>query len=116
LRRGDLLFFVAEEDSRSPGPHVLRWLIQICAAARGMTVLLGLLQHREPQLTSGTQSRIARENDCLASMSSLKGKQLLIYTGITNALSRRVFEHKTGRIPGFTQKYKVHRLVYFESW
>src|SRR5215470_3656844 len=46
----------------------------------------------------------------------MASKSRVIYTGITNALSRRVFEHKTGRIPGFTQKYKVHRLVYFESW
>jgi len=46
----------------------------------------------------------------------MASKSRVIYTGLTNALSRRVFEHKTGRIPGFTQKYKVHRLVYFESW
>ena len=46
----------------------------------------------------------------------VSSKSRVIYTGITNALRRRVFEHKTGRIPGFTEKYKVHRLVYFESW
>ena len=46
----------------------------------------------------------------------MASKSRVIYTGMTNALSRRVFEHKTGRIPGFTEKYKVHRLVYFESW
>ncbi len=38
-----------------------------------------------------------------------------LYTGVTNNLMRRVFEHKKGFIKGFTQKYNVHRLVYFEE-
>jgi len=37
-----------------------------------------------------------------------------LYVGVTNDLSRRIGEHKSGLIPGFTRKYKVHRLVYFE--
>jgi putative endonuclease len=37
-----------------------------------------------------------------------------LYIGITNDLRRRVYEHKTGMIRGFTSKYKVNRLVYFE--
>ncbi len=36
------------------------------------------------------------------------------YTGITNDLSRRVFEHKEGFIKGFTKKYSVKILVYYE--
>ena len=39
----------------------------------------------------------------------------VLYTGITNDLNRRVGEHKEGQIPGFTRKYKVTRLVYYES-
>ena len=39
----------------------------------------------------------------------------VLYTGVTNDLSRRVAEHKEGLIPGFTRKYKVNRLVYYES-
>lgn len=35
---------------------------------------------------------------------------------MTNDLRRRVDEHKQGLIPGFTQKYKVHMLVYFEEY
>ena len=38
------------------------------------------------------------------------------YVGITNNLSRRVYEHKSGLVKGFTQKYKVHRLVYYENY
>jgi putative endonuclease len=39
-----------------------------------------------------------------------------MYTGVTNDIERRVQEHKLGKIPGFTQKYKVNRLVYYEEF
>jgi len=39
-----------------------------------------------------------------------------LYTGVTNNLARRVYEHKTGIIEGFTRKYAVHRLVYYEIY
>ncbi len=39
----------------------------------------------------------------------------VLYTGVTNDINRRVGEHKEGQIPGFTRKYKVTRLVYYES-
>ena len=38
----------------------------------------------------------------------------VLYTGVTNDLLRRVHEHKSGMIPGFTAKYCVKQLVYFE--
>ena len=38
-----------------------------------------------------------------------------MYIGVTNNLSRRVHEHKQGLVEGFTQRYHVHKLVYFES-
>ncbi len=38
-----------------------------------------------------------------------------LYTGVTNNLERRIYEHKNNMIKGFTQKYKVHKLVYFEE-
>jgi putative endonuclease len=37
-----------------------------------------------------------------------------LYTGVTNDLERRLFEHRTGVIKGFTWKYNIHRLVYVE--
>ena len=40
----------------------------------------------------------------------------VLYTGVTNDLERRVREHKSGLIPGFTQKYHCKKLVYFESF
>ena len=39
-----------------------------------------------------------------------------MYTGMTNNLRRRVGEHREKRTPGFTQKYDVTRLVYFEEY
>ncbi|HEY0283309.1 MAG TPA: GIY-YIG nuclease family protein [Rhizomicrobium sp.] len=37
-----------------------------------------------------------------------------LYIGVTNDLSRRVWEHREGLVPGFTKKYGVKMLVYFE--
>jgi len=37
-----------------------------------------------------------------------------LYTGVTNDLVRRVHEHKEKLIKGFTQKYNITRLVYYE--
>jgi putative endonuclease len=39
-----------------------------------------------------------------------------LYIGVTNNLVRRVFEHKSKLIEGFTEKFDVTRLVYFEQF
>lgn len=41
-------------------------------------------------------------------------KDGVLYTGVTNDLRRRVYEHRNGLVDGFTKQYHVHRLVYFE--
>ena len=38
----------------------------------------------------------------------------VMYIGMTNDLVRRVFEHRQKTIKGFTEKYNVHKLVYFD--
>ena len=46
----------------------------------------------------------------------MSSKSGVLYIGCTNALERRVFEHKHGTLDGFTKKYQVKRLVYFETF
>jgi len=38
-----------------------------------------------------------------------------LYVGVTADLLKRIYEHKNNLVKGFTQKYTVHNLVYFES-
>ncbi|MBB4638440.1 GIY-YIG nuclease family protein [Longimicrobium terrae] len=39
----------------------------------------------------------------------------VLYVGVTSDLPRRIVEHRTGAIAGFTQRYRVNRLVYYEA-
>lgn len=39
-----------------------------------------------------------------------------LYTGVTGNLERRVFEHKHKTLPGFTSRYHITRLVYYEEY
>jgi putative endonuclease len=44
----------------------------------------------------------------------LASKSRILYVGVTGSLMSRVLQHKSGECEGFTQKYKVSRLVYYE--
>ena len=39
----------------------------------------------------------------------------VLYIGVTSNLQRRLYEHRNGLADGFTKKYNVHKLVYFEA-
>ena len=39
-----------------------------------------------------------------------------LYTGVTNDLQRRVYEHRSGKGSVFTKKYRITRLVYYEAY
>jgi putative endonuclease len=43
-------------------------------------------------------------------------KRGTLYTGITSNLIKRIYEHKNDLVPGFTQKYNLHKLVYYEKY
>ena len=45
----------------------------------------------------------------------IASRRRVLYTGVTNDLERRVFEHKTGLTPGFAKRYGCDRLVFFEE-
>lgn len=40
----------------------------------------------------------------------------VLYTGVTNDLERRMYEHRNGEVDGFTKRYALHKLVYCEQW
>jgi len=41
-------------------------------------------------------------------------RHTVLYTGVTNDLMRRVYEHREKVVPGFTKTYNVNKLVYYE--
>ena len=45
----------------------------------------------------------------------MTNKSRTLYTGVTNNLERRVYEHKHKLVPGFASKYNITWLVYFEA-
>lgn len=42
-------------------------------------------------------------------------RNTVLYTGVTNDLKRRVYEHREKLIPGFTKKYNICKFVYYEQ-
>ena len=46
----------------------------------------------------------------------MTNKSRTLYTGVTNNLERRVYEHKHKLIEGFTSKYNITKLVYYEAF
>jgi putative endonuclease len=45
----------------------------------------------------------------------MTNKSRTLYTGVTNNLERRVYEHKHNLVPGFTSKYNITKLVHYEE-
>ncbi|NEQ73505.1 MAG: GIY-YIG nuclease family protein [Okeania sp. SIO2C9] len=43
-------------------------------------------------------------------------RNTVLYTGVTNDLIKRVYEHKSKLVEGFTKKYNINKLVYFEMY
>ena len=50
---------------------------------------------------------------CVHILTNWNGK--VMYIGVTNDLQRRLYEHRHQLVDGFTKRYNVHKLVYFEQ-
>jgi putative endonuclease len=46
----------------------------------------------------------------------MASRSLNLYTGVTNSIYQRALQHKSGEIDGFTKKYNINRLVYYEMF
>jgi len=46
----------------------------------------------------------------------MASKSRVLYTGMTNSIWSRVWDHKNDVNPGFTRDYRLHRLVYYETF
>ncbi|MFN2507594.1 MAG: GIY-YIG nuclease family protein [Chthoniobacterales bacterium] len=58
---------------------------------------------------------MAREYDFWVYIMTNKHKSVL-YIGMTNSLSRRIYEHRSGDIAGFTATYQCKKLLYYEHY
>ena len=66
--------------------------------------------HCEP--AKGWRGNLMEKQYCIYIMTNKRNA--VLYTGITNDLKRRVYEHKEKLINGFTKKYHLAKLVYYE--
>ena len=46
----------------------------------------------------------------------MASRSLNLYTGVTDNIFRRALEHRSGKIEGFTKRYRINRLVYYETF
>jgi len=46
----------------------------------------------------------------------MASRSLNVYTGVTNNICQRALQHKSGEFEGFTKKYHINRLVYYETF
>ena len=46
----------------------------------------------------------------------MSSRSLTLYVGVTNSIYHRALQHKGGEVDGFSKKYRIHRLVYYETF
>jgi putative endonuclease len=93
------------------------------ASLSPVTINLAILQflthcHSEPSASARSAPR-AREESAVRRerryyVYILASKSRTLYVGVTGLLMARILQHKSGECKGFTQQYKVDRLVYYE--
>ncbi len=60
--------------------------------------------------------RVERDDQARLRIYPYESKNGTLYIGVTNNLAKRVWEHKHDLVEGFTKRYRVHRLVYHETY
>ena len=72
-------------------------------------------RHRDsPVISTEGRNLMPKEHRYYVYLLTNKNDKVM-YVGVTNNLERRVYEHKTKMVLGFTEKYNVNKLVYFEE-
>ena len=77
-----------------------------------------MLSEPQPRQRSGESKHLAlrmREHHYYVYM-MISSSRRALYTGVTNNLERRVFQHKNDEFEGFSHDYQAHRLVWFERY
>jgi putative endonuclease len=46
----------------------------------------------------------------------MSSRSLTLYVGVTNSIYQRALQHKSGEVEGFTKRYRINRLVYYETF
>jgi putative endonuclease len=46
----------------------------------------------------------------------MSSRSLTLYVGVTNSIYQRALQHKSGEVEGFTKRYRINRLVYYENF
>jgi putative endonuclease len=71
------------------------------------------MTRRQEELEGAKQSGVLKKEYYVYIMTN--SGNTVLYTGTTNDLKRRVYEHKSNLIGGFTKKYNITKLVYYET-
>ena len=95
--------------------NVIQSTRNTCLPGRSIGLVLST-QHLSSQAKSRDLLLATARKDHCYTVYIIASKSRVIYIGMTNDLSRRVFEHKNGLVEGSTKQYRCHRLVYYESF
>lgn len=110
-------FAVESASSHASGEAIAGRVCQSCSGVR-------TIRCRRRDLVRKLSSRgpVCGPRDLLLNLSQacfvyiIANRSRNLYTGVTNNLERRLLEHREGLVPGFPKRYRIHRLVHYETF